>query len=66
MSEKKGALKVIPSASEEQLVQALGDLLQRCSQEALAKHDKFSVGLSGKDQRTGHAGQVGWLVISQT
>lgn len=47
MSEKKGPLKVIPSASEEQLVQALGDLLQRCSQEALAKHDKFSVGLSG-------------------
>ncbi|XP_016978634.1 probable 6-phosphogluconolactonase [Drosophila rhopaloa] len=47
MSERKSPLKVIPAVSEDQLVQVLADLLKRCSQEALDRQGKFSVGLSG-------------------
>ncbi|XP_037727497.1 probable 6-phosphogluconolactonase [Drosophila subpulchrella] len=47
MSERKSPLKINRSNSEEQLVQVLADLLKRCSQEALSRQDKFSVGLSG-------------------
>ncbi|XP_016923250.2 probable 6-phosphogluconolactonase [Drosophila suzukii] len=47
MSERKSPLKVNRANSEEELVQVLANLLKRCSQEALARQDKFSVGLSG-------------------
>ncbi|XP_017085582.1 probable 6-phosphogluconolactonase [Drosophila eugracilis] len=47
MSQVKSPLKIIRSTSEDQLVQVLADLLKRCSQEALARQDKFNVGLSG-------------------
>ncbi|KAH8287109.1 hypothetical protein KR054_003232 [Drosophila jambulina] len=47
MPDRKRPLKVIRADSEAQLVKGLGDLLQRCSQEALVRQDRFSVGLSG-------------------
>ncbi|XP_016951654.1 probable 6-phosphogluconolactonase [Drosophila biarmipes] len=47
MSERKSALRVNRTKSEQELVQVLVDLLKRCSQEALARQAKFSVGLSG-------------------
>ncbi|KAH8343177.1 hypothetical protein KR059_006243 [Drosophila kikkawai] len=47
MPDRKRPLKVIRADSEAQLVNGLADLLQHCSQGALARQDRFSVGLSG-------------------
>jgi len=66
MSERKSPLKVNRANSKEELVQVLANLLKRCSQEALARQDKFSVGLSGKDRDRGQKCQVTGLLISPT
>ncbi|KAH8420187.1 hypothetical protein KR009_007067 [Drosophila setifemur] len=47
MSKRRSPIKVIASQSGNELVQSLSDLLKRCSQEALAKQEQFSLGLSG-------------------
>ncbi|KAH8265805.1 hypothetical protein KR038_003096 [Drosophila bunnanda] len=47
MPDRKRPLKVIRADSEAKLVKGLADLLQNCSHEALARQERFHIGLSG-------------------
>ncbi|XP_020805503.1 probable 6-phosphogluconolactonase [Drosophila serrata] len=47
MPDRNRPLKVIRADSEAHLVNGLADLLQHCSQEAVARKERFHIGLSG-------------------